>query len=203
MAAAAPKGKAPVDEAELKRWRNEEQAKERSKREREKAELGSLWSRRDFLGHLGWGGFTAFSLVGLLAAVRSAFPRVLFLPPSKFKAGLPGDYVVGEVSEKFKQDYRTWIIRTKAGFYAIFAKCTHLGCTPRWLATEQKFKCPCHGSGYYISGLNFEGPAPRPMDRFKIYVAEDGQLEVDKAVVYRMEPDVDPNEQHPESILKA
>ncbi len=115
MAAAASKGKAPVDEAELKRWRNEEQAKERSKREREKAELGSLWSRRDFLGRLGWGGFTAFSLVGLLAAVRSAFPRVLFLPPSKFKAGLPGDYVVGEVSEKFKQDYRTWIIRTKAG----------------------------------------------------------------------------------------
>ncbi len=41
------------------------------------------------------------------------------------------------------------------------------------------------------------------MDRFKIYVAEDGQLEVDKAVVYRMEPGVDPNEQHPESILKA
>lgn len=203
MAAAASKGKAPVDEAELKRWRNEEQAKERSKREREKAELGSLWSRRDFLGHLGWGGFTAFSLVGLLAAVRSAFPRVLFLPPSKFKAGLPGDYVIGEVSEKFKQDYRTWIIRTKAGYYAIFAKCTHLGCTPRWLATEQKFKCPCHGSGYYISGLNFEGPAPRPMDRFKIYVAEDGQLEVDKAVVYRMEPGVDPNEQHPESILKV
>ena len=162
-----------------------------------------MWSRRDFLGRLGWGGFTAFSLVGLLAAVRSAFPRVLFLPPSKFKAGLPSDYVVGEVSEKYKQDFRTWIIRTKAGFYAIFAKCTHLGCTPRWLATEQKFKCPCHGSGYYISGLNFEGPAPRPMDRFKIYVAEDGQLEVDKAVVYRMEPGVDPNEQHPESILKV
>src|SRR5260370_12906396 len=201
MAAAAPKGKATVDEAELKRWRNEEQAKERSKREGEKAELGSRWSRRDFLGHLGWGGFTAFSLVGLLAAVRSAFPRVLFLPPSKFKAGLPGDYVVGEVSEKFKQDYRTWIIRTKAGFYAIFAKCTHLGCTPRCLATEQKFKCPCHGSGYYISRLNFEGPAPRPMDRFKIYVADDGQLVVDKAVIYTMEPGVDPNEQHPESIL--
>jgi cytochrome b6-f complex iron-sulfur subunit len=147
MAAAAPKGKAPVDEAELKRWRNEEQAKERSKREREKAELGSLWSRRDFLGRLGWGGFTAFSLVGLLAAVRSAFPRVLFLPPSKFKAGYPTDYVIGEVSEKYKQAYRTWIIHTKAGFYAIFAKCTHLGCTPRWLATEQKFKGPCHGSG--------------------------------------------------------
>ena len=52
------------------------------------------------------------TLIGLLAAVRSFFPRVLFLPPSKFKAGFPTDYPIGEVSEKFKQDYRTWIIRT-------------------------------------------------------------------------------------------
>jgi cytochrome b6-f complex iron-sulfur subunit len=200
--AVALKEKAPTDPAALKNWRADEQAKERSKRDKEKSELGTLWSRRDFLGVLGWAGFGAFSLIGLLAAVRSAFPRVLFLPPSKFKAGLPDDYVVGEVSEKFKQDFRTWIIRTKAGFYAIFAKCTHLGCTPRWLKTEQKFKCPCHGSGYYISGLNFEGPAPRPMDRFKIYVGDDGQLVVDKSVVYTMEPGVDPNEQFPDSILK-
>jgi len=201
--AAAPKGKAPTDPEALKKWRIQEQAKERAKRDKEKAELGSLWSRRDFLGKLGWAGFTAFSIIGLLAAVRSAFPRVLFVPPSRFKAGLPSDYVVGEVSEKYKQDYRTWIVRTKAGIYAIFAKCTHLGCTPRWLNTEQKFKCPCHGSGFYMSGLNFEGPAPRPLDRFKIVVADDGQLVVDKAVVYRMEPGVDPNDQHPESILKV
>jgi hypothetical protein len=40
------------------------------------------------------------------------------------------------------------------------------------------------------------------MDRFKIYVGDDGQLVVDKAVLYEMAPGVDPNEQHPESILK-
>jgi cytochrome b6-f complex iron-sulfur subunit len=198
--AAAPK---PVREDELQEWRRAEQERERLKRTSETAQFPSLWSRRDFLGRLGWGGFGLFSLIGLMGFIRSAFPRVLFLPPSKFKAGLPSDYVVGEVSNKYLKDYRTWIIRTKAGFYAIFAKCTHLGCTPRWLKSEQKFKCPCHGSGYYISGLNFEGPAPRPMDRFKIFVADDGQLEVDKAVLYHMEAGVDPNEQHPESILKA
>src|SRR6266478_1784419 len=201
--AAAPKGKAPIDEVELKVMRADEQAREKAKRDREQEQLGSLWSRRDFLGKLGWGGFGVFSIIGLLAAVRSAFPRVLFLPPSKFKAGLPGDYVIGEVSEKFKQDYRTWIVRTKAGFYAVFAKCTHLGCTPRWLKAEQKFKCPCHGSGYYITGLNFEGPAPRPMDRFKITDGDDGQLIVDKSVTYRMEPGTEPDAQHPESILKV
>ncbi len=200
--AVALKEKPPTDPAELGQRREEGPAKGPAKRDTEQSELATLWSRRDFLGVLGWAGFGAFSLIGLLAAIRSAFPRVLFLPPSKFNAGRPDDYVVGEVSEKYKQDFRTWIIRTKAGFYAIFAKCTHLGCTPRWLITEQKFKCPCHGSGFYINGLNFEGPAPRPMDRFKIYVGDDGQLVVDKSVVYTMEPDADPNEQYPESILK-
>ena len=96
-----------------------------------------------------------------------------------------------------------WIVREKAGIYAIFAKCTHLGCTPRWLAAEEKFKCPCHGSGYYKSGLNFEGPAPRPMDRFKVDVGEDGQLVVDKSTVYKMQPGVEPDEQFPQSIMKA
>jgi len=192
------KEKGATGPAELKKLPEGVQAA----RAEEKPEPGTLWARRDFLGVLGWAGFGGFSLIALLAAIRSAFPRVLFLPPSKFKAGFPSDYVIGEVSEKYKQDYRTWIIRVKAGFYAIFAKCTHLGCTPRWLKTEQKFKCPCHGSGYYISGLNFEGPAPRPMDRFKIYLGDDGQLVVDKSVVYTMAPGVDPNEQYPESILK-
>jgi len=192
-----------LPQSELREWRKDQQQLERQQREHKNEQLGSLWSRRDFLGKLGWGGFGVFSFIALLGFIRSAFPRVLFLPPSKFKAGLPGDYLVGEVSDKFLRDYRTWIIRTKLGFYAIFAKCTHLGCTPRWLKSENKFKCPCHGSGYYISGLNFEGPAPRPMDRFKISVGDDGQLVVDKSVTYVMAPGIDPNEQYPQSILKV
>ncbi len=148
---------------------------------------GSLWSRRDFFGRLGWGGFTLFTGISLLAFVRSAFPRVLFTPPASFKAGFPNEYTIGEVSERFKQEQRVWIIREADGFYALFAKCTHLGCTPRWLKVEEKFKCPCHGSGFRKTGINFEGPAPRPLERFRIFLAEDGQLVVDKSVVYRYE----------------
>lgn len=173
--------------ADLQEQRRQEQVRERAKREREKAQLGGLWSRRDFFGRLGWSGFGVLSGIGLLAFVRSAFPRVLFTPPSTFKAGLPSDYAVGEVSERFKKDHRVWIIRDTAGFYAIFAKCTHLGCTPRWLAVEEKFKCPCHGSGYRKSGVNFEGPAPRPMERFRIVLADDGEIVVDMSVKYRYE----------------
>ena len=65
--------------------------------------------------------------------------------------------------------------------------CTHLGCIPNWLQGEQKFKCPCHGSGYYISGINFEGPTPRPLERFAVTVDADGFIVVDMTKVYRYE----------------
>lgn len=162
-----------------------------------------IWSRRDFFTRLGWGCFGIFTGFSLLAFIRSAFPRVLFQPPATFKAGAPSDYAVGEVSEKYKQEQRVWIVREEEGIYAIFAKCTHLGCTPRWLAAENKFKCPCHGSGFYKSGLNFEGPAPRPLDRLKVTVGDDGQLVIDKSKILRMEAGPEPDEQHPESILKV
>src|SRR5204862_444007 len=82
------------------------------------------------------------------------------------------------------KDQRVWIIRTEEGLYALFAKCTHLGCTPRRLTAENKFKCPCHGSGFYKTGINFEGPAPSPLERLRITKAEDGQLLIDKGVKY-------------------
>jgi cytochrome b6-f complex iron-sulfur subunit len=67
----------------------------------------------------------------------------------------------------------------------IYARCTHLGCTPDWKPSENKFKCPCHGSGYDSEGINFEGPAPRPMDRAKVEVAPDGQIIVDTSRLYQ------------------
>ena len=65
--------------------------------------------------------------------------------------------------------------------------CTHLGCTPNWLSADLKFKCPCHGSGFYITGINFEGPAPRPLERYKIKLSDDGQILVDKSKVFQQE----------------
>jgi cytochrome b6-f complex iron-sulfur subunit len=88
---------------------------------------------------------------------------------------------------KYEKDFRVWIVREPEGFYALWAKCTHLGCTPRWLNAEAKFKCPCHGSGFYKSGINFEGPAPRPLVRLKIALAEDGQIKIDKSTKYLFE----------------
>jgi cytochrome b6-f complex iron-sulfur subunit len=77
------------------------------------------------------------------------------------------------------------------------------GLHTKLLPAENKFKCRCHGSGYYKSEVNFEGPAPRPLDRFQITVAGDGQLVADKNVTYKMQPGVEPDEQYPQSVLKA
>ena len=175
------------DKAAVADQRRVEQALERDKRQREKAQMASLWSRRDVFGRFAWALFGGFTGISLLAFLRSAFPRVLFQPPTTFKAGVPSDYLVGAVSDKYTKEQRVWLIRTDEGMYALWAKCTHLGCTPRWLVAESKFKCPCHGSGFYMSGINFEGPAPRPLERLKIAKAEDGQLLIDKGVKFLYE----------------
>jgi cytochrome b6-f complex iron-sulfur subunit len=69
---------------------------------------------------------------------------------------------------------------------ALSTTCTHLGCIPSWLEADRKFKCPCHGSGFKQAGINFEGPAPRPLERFKV-IDEDGLLVVDKAKKFQHE----------------
>ncbi len=151
-------------------------------------ETGNIWmTRRNFLSRAGWAAFFSFVGTMLLGSLRFMFPRVLFEPATVFKAGFPGDYPIGAVSTRWIKDYRTWIVRNEQGFYAIFAQCTHLGCTPRWLDAEGKFKCPCHGSGFTMEAINFEGPAPRPLERVQITLSEDGQLLIDTSIRFREE----------------
>jgi cytochrome b6-f complex iron-sulfur subunit len=139
-------------------------------------------------------GFTAMSLVGglwSLALARFMFPNVLTEPPSRFKVGFPSNFPPGSVDEKFKAQFGVWITNVEftgvQQIVALKSVCTHLGCTPNWLDGEQKFKCPCHGSGFYKDGINFEGPAPRPLERYAIRLADDGQLEVDKSKTFQEE----------------
>ena len=146
-------------------------------------------SRRGFINWLtvGWVAFGA-TVAGLLTGtVRFLFPNVLFEPPQSFRAGSPDDYTVGEVSTRFKDQFGVWIVRSTSEIYVLSTVCTHLGCTPIWSGGEEKFKCPCHGSGFRISGVNFEGPAPRPLERFKVTLADDGQLLIDKTKKFQFE----------------
>lgn len=139
-------------------------------------------------------GFTALSLTGglfSLGLARFMFPNVLAEPPSRFKVGFKEGFPAGKVETKFVAQYGVWVVngefQGQQQIYALKTVCTHLGCTPNWLEAEQKFKCPCHGSGFYKDGVNFEGPAPRPLERYAIAVADDGQLEVDKSRAFQEE----------------
>jgi cytochrome b6-f complex iron-sulfur subunit len=122
--------------------------------------------------------------VNLLMFLRFFFPRALYEPKTTFKIGYPADFGFG-VDTKFQNAHRIWVVRNTEGIFVIYAVCTHLGCTPDWKASENKFKCPCHGSGYDSEGVNFEGPAPRPMDRCHLELSPDGQIVVDASQLYQ------------------
>jgi cytochrome b6-f complex iron-sulfur subunit len=145
--------------------------------------------RRDFIKWfvLGWSAFAAVVAGYGTMVLRYLFPNVLFEPVQTFRAGLPSEYEVGQVSEKFKDLHGVWIVRDDEKIYALSTVCTHLGCTPIWAANEEKFKCPCHGSGFYKTGIHFEGPAPRPLERFKIVLSDDGEIVVDKTQKFQQE----------------
>ena len=151
-----------------------------------------LMGRRGWMG-LAWGSFTAATAGCLAATGRFMFPNVLNEPPQQFTIGFPDEYGEG-VDERWKDRFGVWVVRTAfddyheaSGFYALLVTCTHLGCTPNWLSAESKFKCPCHGSGFRPTGINFEGPAPRPLERARIVLAEDGQIMIDKARKFQEE----------------
>lgn len=145
--------------------------------------------RKGFLNWLtiGWLAFAAATGGFFTVMIRFLFPNVLFEPPQSFKIGYPEEFVPGNVDLRFKKKYNIWVVRNEVSIYALSTVCTHLGCTPNWLAAEQKFKCPCHGSGFRFSGMNFEGPAPRPLERFMIYLGGDGQIVVDKTKLFKFE----------------
>jgi cytochrome b6-f complex iron-sulfur subunit len=146
-------------------------------------------TRRGFLSTLGvaWTSFAAACAAGAVATGRFMFPNVLFEPPQSFKAGPPEEFLVGTVDNRFKETYGVFVVRDERTLFALKAVCTHLGCTPNWLDAENKFKCPCHGSGFYRTGINFEGPAPRPLERYRVVLADDGQIIIDKTKSYAYE----------------
>ena len=145
--------------------------------------------RRSFIkwSVVGWSAFAAVVAGYGSMVTRFLFPNVLFEPVQTFRAGFPDEYELGQVSERFKDQHGVWLVRDEEKIVALSTVCTHLGCTPNWSPGEVKFKCPCHGSGFYKTGINFEGPAPRPLERFKITLSDEGEILVDKTKKFQQE----------------
>jgi len=149
--------------------------------------------RREFIGGAALAvGWTALGIgVGVSAGPafgRFMMPNVLEEPDPRIRVGKIQKYAEmapGDVNEDYKPQ-GIWMIRQEGRVAALNIICTHLGCIPNWLANDRKFKCPCHGSGYQPDGINFEGPTPRPLERFRIFL-EEGQIVVDKSKKYQYE----------------
>lgn len=105
--------------------------------------------------------------------------------------GRPSDYPIGHVEEEFQSEFGFFVVHEQyedvPQFFALRAICTHLGGTPIWRKADQKFQCPFHGSGFHKNGINFEGPAPRPLERYAIRLNSAGHLEVDTRYTFHQE----------------
>ena len=145
-------------------------------------------NRREFFSALtvGWVAL-AGAVTGLVSlAFRYTYPNVNFEPEMELTLGTPDSFAPG-VDETFKMSFGVWMVKEEGKLFALSNICTHLGCIPNWTPSTKSFECPCHGSGYYTSGINFKGPAPRPLERYKISLTPDGRVKVDKTKVYRHE----------------
>jgi cytochrome b6-f complex iron-sulfur subunit len=151
--------------------------------------LGQPMPRRQFFVSLAlaWATFAAALGGGLTALFAFMVPRIDFTKVDVFKVGPPTNFAPNTVDESFKAAHRMWVVNHDSRIFAIQSVCTHLGCTPNWMDGERKFKCPCHGSGYTIDGINFEGPAPFPMRRYEVTLADDGQIVVNEGRLFYWE----------------
>lgn len=145
---------------------------------------------------MGWGVVATCVGAGLYENIRFLYPTVVFHPPSKYiigsihdfsGGGTPDEYGVISVDARFKKDHRFFVVREQNRIYALYARCTHLGCTINWFQDLNIFKCPCHGSEFHSHGQEFAGPAPRPLDRHYIALDSEKRIIVDTAMVYDKE----------------
>jgi len=136
----------------------------------------------------------AIGAAGLLwAAVTGRFlvPNATAAPSRRLLVGRPEDYPPDFVETAYEQRDQLFVVRHQEEggdeIVALSARCTHLGCMVRWLPIERRFACPCHGSGFTPEGINIEGPAPRPLERYAIRLTNEGQLEVDRDRTFQQE----------------
>lgn len=127
-------------------------------------------TRREFLYYI-WGASMALMTGQFVAATLwLAFPR--------FKEGEfggifpynPADLPPAGSAPEFVASGRFHVSNTLQGVLVLYGVCTHLGCLPKWAATNERFECPCHGSKYRDNGTWIEGPAPRGLDHFPVKV---------------------------------
>src|ERR1035437_6943219 len=151
--------------------------KDKKKVQQKDSGKGSL-NRRKFVLAAGNGAIAIAALGSIGVTLDFLAPKVLLELPRRFVVGVLANMQPNSVT--FDAEHRLIVFRDKQGyFYALSAVCTHLGCIVEWKETgipehpEGVIACPCHGSVFSKTGDVIRGPAPRSLDRFKMYLEED------------------------------
>src|SRR5208337_2908277 len=103
-----------------------------------------------------WSCVWGFVIANFLMFLRFFFPRALFEPETVHVIGYPSDFQIG-VNEKYKQAYRIWVVKEPPRLFCIFAKCTHLGCTPDWKPARTSSNAPATGAVTLPRELTLKG----------------------------------------------
>lgn len=74
-----------------------------------------------------------------------------------------------------RADERILYVRMGSDPYVLSARCTHLGCNVKWVAAEDRFKCPCHAGIFDRDGKVVSGPPPRDLQRLQAEI-RDGDI---------------------------
>ncbi len=134
-------------------------------------------NRREFLTYA-WGAAMA------LLTLEGGYVTFAFMYPrfregefgGKFRLGPAAGLPPVDASPKGITDGKFWLVNTEAGPKALYVVCTHLGCLYKWVEANNRFECPCHGSKFTREGYYIEGPAPRSLDEFVIYIQKGDQI---------------------------
>ena len=139
--------------------------------------------RRSFFVKLGLGSLSIATAGTAVFAYQFLSPNVLYEPSPIINAGKPESYPLDSVT----LDVNTgiYIIHAKEGFFSLSAVCTHLGCLTAWKPELGIVACPCHGSKFNRDGQKIEGPAPKPLPWYRVWLSDEGDLMVDRSTTVR------------------
>ncbi len=129
-----------------------------------------MFDRRKFIkkGALWTGYVLAAAGIGLpvfsfISFRKVSTKRIVFQPESQGAA------------VNFKEG--VYLLSSNDGYYALSARCPHLGCIVNFDAALDRFKCPCHGSTFDLSGKWLSGPARKDLKRLPLEEKPGGDLE--------------------------
>jgi len=124
-------------------------------------------SRREFLAYI-WAS-------SMMLFVGEATAGLIWFAIPRFREGTFGESFRLSLDQlpapgappNLEASGRFWIANVETGVIILYVVCTHLGCIYKWVSTNNRFECPCHGLKFELNGTYIEGPAPRSLDRFQ------------------------------------